>query len=880
MESQSTDSQTNNSPGNQKKFRFDEAFKKAPSHVQKFINSDENNEISNKIAEKYGLSLSEKLGMSWAATHTMLKNIPLLDFPRALKEKTGIEDNEKVKKIALDIATKKFAPIRDYLEGTKDLIRKLGGDVSSLPPIKPEVESVEKSKPTGGQDTSQTPSTPQRSQGGFKVDFEKEVEVDRVIKEQDLDLAMADRRKLRSAAINALKRKGRIEKSDIDVVVKEMEVGIDSQEIEGLLAGFSNIQVGEGGQALAPKIEEKEQEEVVRKREEERKPESQEKKPQPSQSIPPTPIPKKEPFHIKPQSKNLNTLKEENNMPIKPSQPKDLDSDISSKAGEPFFQKPAPPSKINEDLSSNVSPQHQAQAPKKKIPFQKPQKQKPSFFPPQKSALPKDDEGELVGKDETKVDDLELDIERAGKEVEGAKNRLRDYLRRQREREVRFKEKERKYAEKIGKLELQLFNSDTGTERARTEAENLKKKLGDSRDEIGKKDKKISNLQVQLITFQEETEQAREEIEKLKNKLRELIDQGKKEDADFEERKKRREKRISDLELQLFNTQEEVDRIRTDSEKVRRALRASLEEKRRIKEEYDAQKGSYKKRISDLEDRLVNVQTKVDEAEKIKGKLKGFQEQKVGEKESKPWKFDREQIKERIAILETRLNATKVENERLKVALKEAREKLQRPEKLKEDFGKEKDRMSEVEKEPIKIVDEEKEAKLLGLPSKTYAPKPDFTESKPEVPQKIKPKLAFPEKSQLEKKPISKEDKKSFPYQPSKAEPKTPIPSKPRKLSGEPEIDPYLKKNLDVIYLEENILKKDALVLTSQTVDLISKLIQKLIKVRKGSGASRIRQDVLKYVKWREEYLKKNNRKDLADKISEVYEKALAKLYS
>jgi len=71
--------------------------------------------------------LDDTANMVWAVSRVIIGNIKLEDFSEALKKRLPNLDDEIFRQIALDIALRRFYPIRDFLEGAEVLIKNLGG---------------------------------------------------------------------------------------------------------------------------------------------------------------------------------------------------------------------------------------------------------------------------------------------------------------------------------------------------------------------------------------------------------------------------------------------------------------------------------------------------------------------------------------------------------------------------------------------------------------------------------------------------------------------------------------------------------------------------------------------------------------------------------
>ncbi len=107
---------------------FDQKFKQLPLYVQEWM-AKESTELNGKIAEKYKLNPEDTGRMVWVIAHTIVGVIPLEEFPNKLREQLLKLDTETLRQMALDIAVKRFLPIRDFLKGVEPLIKSLGGEI-------------------------------------------------------------------------------------------------------------------------------------------------------------------------------------------------------------------------------------------------------------------------------------------------------------------------------------------------------------------------------------------------------------------------------------------------------------------------------------------------------------------------------------------------------------------------------------------------------------------------------------------------------------------------------------------------------------------------------------------------------------------------------
>jgi len=109
-------------------------FQRLPDDIKDAMSSIENAEINGKIAEKYQLE-EEKISLLVnVIARVILKEISLMDFPRSLKDALNI-DVETTKAMALDIAIRRFLPLKNHLGDVESLIRKLGGEVPKGSPL-------------------------------------------------------------------------------------------------------------------------------------------------------------------------------------------------------------------------------------------------------------------------------------------------------------------------------------------------------------------------------------------------------------------------------------------------------------------------------------------------------------------------------------------------------------------------------------------------------------------------------------------------------------------------------------------------------------------------------------------------------------------------
>ncbi len=154
-----------------------EKIKKMPEFVQEAMASMESVEINGQIGKKYNLSGEEIGDMVGVIAYTILKDISLRNFPGVLKEKLRLSPST-AKIIALDIALKKFLPLRKHLVGIESLIASLGGKIPEVIPKPPVSETATPPPPP-----SPLP-TPREPEEGFGiVHHKKALDIKSALKE-------------------------------------------------------------------------------------------------------------------------------------------------------------------------------------------------------------------------------------------------------------------------------------------------------------------------------------------------------------------------------------------------------------------------------------------------------------------------------------------------------------------------------------------------------------------------------------------------------------------------------------------------------------------------------------------------------------------------
>lgn len=111
-----------------------EDWKKLPEELQDFIWNDVT-DINDKMRNKYNLGSEQEFFLNSLEDKVFLKIISPLDIMAELQEMPDAKDY-KIREIALDIALKILAPIREYIEDVDRLILRLGAKVPPLKKLK------------------------------------------------------------------------------------------------------------------------------------------------------------------------------------------------------------------------------------------------------------------------------------------------------------------------------------------------------------------------------------------------------------------------------------------------------------------------------------------------------------------------------------------------------------------------------------------------------------------------------------------------------------------------------------------------------------------------------------------------------------------------
>ena len=120
---------------------------KLPDFVQEAMSNSENAKINAEIRDKYKLDEDQFSALLYLLVRVYVKDIYLQNFPKVLKEELKIKDDALVKKIALEIAQRRFFPLKEYLIGIENLIKNLGGEIPKIiSKPKSKISSVSKPK--------------------------------------------------------------------------------------------------------------------------------------------------------------------------------------------------------------------------------------------------------------------------------------------------------------------------------------------------------------------------------------------------------------------------------------------------------------------------------------------------------------------------------------------------------------------------------------------------------------------------------------------------------------------------------------------------------------------------------------------------------------
>jgi hypothetical protein len=136
MNSQEAQNQITALGGDENAFaRLDLLLSQAPDHIYDWLFSERAAKNVVALGKKFNLSETQTIQMSRLTGLVILKTIPLNDMPLELKKMLRLEDG-LTRQLAIDIALAQLLPIRDYLPGTENFIKQLGGSLPAiLPPL-------------------------------------------------------------------------------------------------------------------------------------------------------------------------------------------------------------------------------------------------------------------------------------------------------------------------------------------------------------------------------------------------------------------------------------------------------------------------------------------------------------------------------------------------------------------------------------------------------------------------------------------------------------------------------------------------------------------------------------------------------------------------
>lgn len=105
-------------------------MKELPDWVQDELEKEANIEKNRQITTKYEIENFEAVSrLVNTIVKVIVKDISLDNFLKVLKNQFPDLDKEKIQSMALDIAQKRFWPLREWLGGTEKLIKDLGGEL-------------------------------------------------------------------------------------------------------------------------------------------------------------------------------------------------------------------------------------------------------------------------------------------------------------------------------------------------------------------------------------------------------------------------------------------------------------------------------------------------------------------------------------------------------------------------------------------------------------------------------------------------------------------------------------------------------------------------------------------------------------------------------
>lgn len=121
-------------------------LKELPEWVQDEISKQEIPDVNREIAKSYGLNLARTSQLVNIIARTLVKEISLGNFKKALKDQFRNLSDSEIDGMALEVAKKRFWPLKDWLSGTESLIKKLGGKPPEKKKVSPPSESEKKTQ--------------------------------------------------------------------------------------------------------------------------------------------------------------------------------------------------------------------------------------------------------------------------------------------------------------------------------------------------------------------------------------------------------------------------------------------------------------------------------------------------------------------------------------------------------------------------------------------------------------------------------------------------------------------------------------------------------------------------------------------------------------
>lgn len=106
---------------------------KLPEFIVALMRSSKTSEINARIAQKFGLSPEQTMGMVASIVEVIRGDKTPLDLPNQLRMRINIS-LAAARRIALEICLERLLAVRDYVEGVEEAIKTFGGRPPSLMP--------------------------------------------------------------------------------------------------------------------------------------------------------------------------------------------------------------------------------------------------------------------------------------------------------------------------------------------------------------------------------------------------------------------------------------------------------------------------------------------------------------------------------------------------------------------------------------------------------------------------------------------------------------------------------------------------------------------------------------------------------------------------